>query len=392
MNVKKLLSIIKVSSGYNSAVCHDIEFEDMLFYQIIILMCFKILLGLISFYTFVLMDILRKLLLPVVPIYFIVTWLRNKLYDWGIKKSKSYNFPVVAVGNLSVGGTGKSPMIEYLIRLLKNEVALATLSRGYKRETKGFYRVLTSSTAKQVGDEPLQFKSKFNDIDVIVDEDRQNGIEQLLHSTPKPEVILLDDAYQHRKVNASFYILLTAYQDLYSDDIVLPTGNLREPKKGADRAHIIVVTKCPKNISDAERVEIAYRLKINSNQKLYFSYIDYEQCVKNSRTTRSIDTLLNDKFTLVTGIANPKPLLDYYTELGLQFDHKRFPDHHNFTKEQLASLKKERLIVTTEKDYMRLAGFLEESDIWYQPIVMKFVENQESFDKHILKAIKNEIQ
>lgn len=349
------------------------------------------MLGLISFYTFAAMDILRKLLLPVVPIYFVITWLRNKLYDWGIKKSTSYDFPVIAIGNLSVGGTGKSPMVEYLIRLLKNEVVLATLSRGYKRETKGFYRVLKSSTAKQVGDEPLQFKTKFDDIDVVVDEDRRNGIQQLVNSIPKPEVILLDDAYQHRKVKAGFYILLTSYEDLYSDDMVLPTGNLREPRKGAERANVVVVTKCPKDISEAERAKIKIRLKVNSNQGLYFSYIDYDKNIKNSKTTQSIDALLNNKFTLVTGIANPKPLLNYYTELGLKFDYKRFPDHHNFTKEQLDSLQKEKLIVTTEKDYMRLTGFLQELDVWYQPIMMKFIDNQERFDEHVFSAIKNEI-
>ncbi|MDH7444606.1 tetraacyldisaccharide 4'-kinase [Aquimarina sp. 2201CG14-23] len=334
------------------------------------------------------MDLLRKILLPVVPVYYFVTWLRNKLYDFGIKKSVSYDFPVIAVGNLSVGGTGKSPMVEYLIRLLKDKVVLATLSRGYKRETKGFQLVSEMAKAKEVGDEPLQFKTKFKDITVAVDGDRQNGISNLKNQIPKPEVILLDDAYQHRKVKAGFYILLTAYYDLYCDDIVLPTGNLREPRKGADRANIVVVTKCPSNIKIEDQQRIARKLKLKPYQKLLFAKIDYGNEIINGSGKKTIKDLKDTTFTLVTGIANPKPLVDYYMSLGLDFTHMNYPDHHNFTKEELEELKAYKKIITTEKDYVRLVSNFPEEVLWYQPITMKFIENQEIFDQEIITYIK----
>ncbi len=352
MNVKKLLSIIKV-----------------------------------TFYTFVIMNLLRKILLPVVPVYYFVTWLRNKLYDWRIKKSAVYDFPIIAVGNLSVGGTGKSPMVEYLIRLLKNEIILATLSRGYKRETKGFQLVTSSSTAREVGDEPLQFRTKFSDIIVGVDEDRRNGISNLRAISPRPEVIILDDAYQHRKVKAGFYILLTAYYDLYCNDIVLPTGNLREPRKGANRADVIVVTKCPKDISNKEKEEISRKLNVKPEQSIYFAIIAYGNEIIGASGAKSIDSIRNTSFTLVTGIANPKPLLEYYSSLGLQFDHINFPDHHNFSNHEIQELKN-KLIITTEKDYVRLSSDLSGDNLWYQPIEMKFVENSNSFNDKIITYIK----
>ncbi|MBQ4820489.1 tetraacyldisaccharide 4'-kinase [Aquimarina sp. MMG016] len=334
------------------------------------------------------MNFIRKILFPIVPIYFLVTWLRNKMYDLGIKKSVSYDFPVIAVGNLSVGGTGKSPMVEYLIRSLKDKVQLATLSRGYKRETKGFQVVNTSSKAIEVGDEPLQFKTKFNEVIVAVDADRRNGIASLRSLNPQPEVIILDDAYQHRKVKAGFYILLTTYNDLYCNDIVLPTGNLRESRKGANRANIVIVTKCPKDISSEEKIAIGKRLKLANNQTLFFSFIDYRSDIMNADEVMHIESLKEKTFTLITGIANPKPLVDYYTSLGLKFDHIAFPDHHNFTDKELDDLKTKEFIITTEKDYVRLMSHLPKQILWYQPIQAQFIENHEVFDKMIFSYIK----
>ena len=338
------------------------------------------------------MNLLRKLLLPFVPFYFLVTWLRNKMYDFGIKKSVAYSFPVIVVGNLSVGGTGKSPMVEYLISLLKDKFVLATLSRGYKRETKGFQIVKSSSTAKEVGDEPLQFKKKFEDIVISVDEDRQNGISNLRCLSPQPEVILLDDAYQHRKVKAGFYILLTAYYDLYYEDIVLPTGNLREPRKGANRADVIVVTKCPDDISFEERGAIARKLKLQPNQYLFFATINYQKSIVSASGLKSLDSLQGVSFTLVTGIANPKPLLDFYMSLGLKFDHINFLDHHNFTNEELIKLNNLEFIITTEKDYVRLSKDIISDRLWYQPIEMMFINNSDIFDTKVLEYVKNEMK
>ncbi|WP_299438181.1 tetraacyldisaccharide 4'-kinase [uncultured Aquimarina sp.] len=334
------------------------------------------------------MNLLRKILLPIVPVYYFVTWLRNKLYDLGIKKSISYSFPVIAVGNLSVGGTGKSPMVEYLIRLLNDKVVLATLSRGYKRETKGFQLVQTDSTAKEVGDEPLQFKTKFPNVLVAVDGDRRNGISRLKTQSPDPDVVLLDDAYQHRKVRAGFYILLTPYYDLYCDDIVLPTGNLREPRHGAIRADVIVVTKCPSDLSEETQEKIVKKLKAKPSQALLFATIDYGSDIVSVSGKRSVETLKDTSFTLVTGIANPKPLIDYYHSLGLNFTHINYPDHHNFTDAELNQLKKHTCIITTEKDYVRLVSNFSEDVLWYQPIEMKFIKNREVFDNNILSYIR----
>lgn len=317
------------------------------------------------------MKFIRIILFPVVPIYYLVTWLRNLLYDKGIKSSKSYNFPIICVGNLSTGGTGKTPMIEYLIRLLKNEKSIATLSRGYKRKTDGFVFADENANADTIGDEPFQFYNKFkNEIKVAVDSNRQNGIEQLQSMPEPPEVILLDDAYQHRKVKAGFNILLTAYTNLYYKDIVLPTGNLREPRSGAKRADVIVVTKCPKNISEQEKKSIIKRLKIQKHQQVGFSYIDYADIVISANDSISLESLPN--FTLVTGIANAQPLVDFLLEKALKFDHLEYGDHYNFKATDIEKLESKELIITTEKDYMRLSndGSLKDK-LYYLPIEIK---------------------
>lgn len=334
------------------------------------------------------MRILRKLLYPIVPIYYLITWFRNTLYDVGIKKSKSYDFPLIVVGNLSVGGTGKSPMIEYLITLIKDRFTVATLSRGYKRSTTGFQLVKALHSAEQIGDEPLQFKLKFKDIIVAVDADRQNGIEKLRAQPQIPEVVLLDDAFQHRKVKAGCYILLTPFYDLYVDDIVLPSGNLREPRKGAARAHMIVVTKCPPDLSIENQKKIIERLKVEVYQEVYFTTIAYSPLLKNSEKEMGVEGLQKNKFTLVTGIANPKPLVEFYENLALQFEHLSFSDHHNFTQAEIEEFKKREFLVTTEKDYVRLKDSMNPDKLFYQPIEVSFLNRQANFDRAILDYIK----
>ena len=324
------------------------------------------------------MKFLRIILFPVVPIYYLITWLRNWLYDKGIKSSKSYDIPVICVGNLSTGGTGKTPMIEYLIRLLKDKKSVATLSRGYKRITEGYEIADQGATADTIGDEPYQFYRKFKDIKVAVDGNRQNGIAQLLKLEDKPEVILLDDAYQHRKVKAGFNILLTAYYNLYGNDIVLPTGNLREPKSGAKRADIIVVTKCPADISESEKSKISKDLKIKPNQKLVFSAINYAEKVISSHSEIALQSL--SEFTLVTGIANAKPLVEFLKNKGLKFDHLEFPDHYSFRINDIEELAKKELIITTEKDFVRLTDNESlESKLFYLPIEIT-IDRKDVFD------------
>lgn len=321
--------------------------------------------------------------MPVVPIYYLVTWLRNKLYDLGIKKSTSYDFPVICVGNLSVGGTGKSPMIEYLIRLLKSEFQLATLSRGYKRQTTGFVIADENATASSIGDEPFQFYQKFEDIIVSVDADRVHGISQLMALPNPPEVILLDDAFQHRKVKAGFNILLTAFDDLYTSDILLPTGNLREPRLGARRADTIVVTKCPVNLSEEKKQDITRQINPLKGQEVFFAHISYANAVRNSVNKLDLKALKNRPFTLVTGIANPKPLLDHLKSLGLQFEHLKYKDHHDFKADDIATLKQKSMLVTTEKDMVRLQPhFAEEHKMYYLPIEIR-IDRPSEFAKLI---------
>ena len=332
------------------------------------------------------MKILRIFLFPIVPIYFLVTWIRNKFYDLGIFKSKQYEFPVIAVGNLSTGGTGKTPMVEYIIRLLKANYKLATLSRGYGRKTQGFLLGSDDVTAESLGDEPFQFYHKFkNDVEVAVDENRQHGISELRNLNNKPDVILLDDAFQHRKVKAGFYVLLTTYDKLYSDDFLLPTGNLREPRKGAKRAHIIVVTKCPQHITDLEKQKIKQQLRVLPNQKLFFSSINYSENVFSSTTDKPLKSLTN--ITLVTGIANPKPLTSYLKGLNLSFNHLKFTDHHHFTEQEIHDFEALDCILTTEKDFMRLKSYESLRDkLFYLPISIK-IDNKEVFDKTIIEFV-----
>ncbi|WP_373942801.1 tetraacyldisaccharide 4'-kinase [Polaribacter sejongensis] len=268
------------------------------------------------------------------------------------------------VGNLSVGGTGKTPQIEYLIRLLKDGFKTAVLSRGYKRKTEGFVLLNSTHSAEDVGDEPLQYFKKFNSIDVAVDANRVAGISKLITDNV-PEVILLDDAYQHRKVKGSFYILLTKYDDLFTDDFLLPTGNLRESRSGAKRSDVILVTKCHVNLTESSKNKIEEKLK-KFHKKVFFTTISYDDQTAGSDSIL-VDDLKNYEVLLITGIANPTPLLSFFKEKNVNFKHLKFPDHHHFTENEIEVIKKEyndlksskKLILTTEKDYVRLENRLE---------------------------------
>ena len=334
------------------------------------------------------MNLLRKLLFPFAILYGVITSIRNFLFDISVLKSYSFNLPIIAVGNLSVGGTGKTPQIEYLIRLLSEKYKIATLSRGYKRQSEGFILAQANSNARLLGDEPFQFFEKFPSIQVAVDADRKNGIEQLLSLPEKPEVILLDDAFQHRKVKAGFYILLTSYGDLYSDDCMLPTGNLRETRSGAKRADLIVVTKCPFDLSLDKQNDIRKRLKLSVNQQLYFTFIAYDTFVYGEKQKVNINEIQSTVKVLVAGIAKPEPFFTYLkntNDVCLSF-----PDHHNFTEKDILEITKtaqNNIIITTEKDYMRLKGSLPNEQLFYLPIKSAFLSGSENFNKTILNYV-----
>jgi tetraacyldisaccharide 4'-kinase len=332
------------------------------------------------------MKLFRKILFPFVPLYYVAVFLRNKFYDWSVYASKSYEFPLLCVGNLSVGGTGKTPMIEYLITLLSSKYKLATLSRGYGRKSKGFLIATPTATSQDIGDEPLQISNKFKNITVAVDADRQNGLKCLKEHNPLLEVVLLDDAFQHRKVTAGFNILLTAYDHLYCDDFVLPTGNLREPKSGAKRAQLIVVTKCPENLSEQEKTAITKRLNPASNQRVFFSSVQYSETLISSDSSRALADFKGTRFTLVTGIANPTPLVSYLTEMGLDFEHLNYKDHHEFSKPELELIHSKSLVVTTEKDFSRLHTETQ-GQIYYLPIQLK-IDNASEFERLVEEYVE----
>jgi tetraacyldisaccharide 4'-kinase len=301
------------------------------------------------------MWLLRKILFPISLVYGLVVYLRNRFYDWGIFNSKSYKTPIICVGNLSVGGTGKTPMVELLISMLQAKYKVAVLSRGYRRKSKGFVLATVDSTVDQLGDEPFQMHSKFENISMAVDKDRQNGI-SVLENEIKPEVILLDDAFQHRKVKPNLSILLTAFDELYTSDWYLPTGNLRDNKREAQRADCIIVTKCPTNCTEIERQKIVNHLSPTTHQKVLFSYLKYDTKLHGDGDLNSFNELKNTKITVVTGIAKPQPMLDFLHQNDISFEHVAYNDHHNFTATEIEVLKNKPNVVTTEKDYVRLMG------------------------------------
>ncbi|SDS61247.1 tetraacyldisaccharide 4'-kinase [Gramella sp. MAR_2010_147] len=331
------------------------------------------------------MSNLRKLLYPFSVLYHGITGMRNVLYDRNVLRSKSYDFPVICVGNLNTGGTGKSPMIEYLLDLLKKDHVTAILSRGYKRQSKGFRLVEIEDAAIITGDEPLQFKNKFPQSIVAVDANRREGIEKLINYFP--DVILLDDAFQHRKVEAGFNILLTSYSDLYVNDLLLPGGNLRESISGASRAEVIVVTKCPEDLSMEDMDKIERLLKPLPHQKVYFTSIGYSDKIFSETESLLLEDIKAYNYTLVTGIANPKPLISYLEEKRIKLEHKKFPDHHNFSAKELKQLKHLPGIITTEKDYMRLKDKLVSKTLFYLPIRVNFLKDKEGFNSQILNFI-----
>lgn len=328
------------------------------------------------------MNLLRKIVFPFAILYGFITSIRNFLFDIGFLKSFSFNLPVIAVGNLSVGGTGKTPQIEYLIRLLSDKYKVATLSRGYKRQSEGFVLADSTSNALQLGDEPFQFYQKFPNIHVAVDADRKNGIEKLLALKQKPEIILLDDAFQHRRVKAGLYILLTAYNDLFCDDFMLPTGNLRESRSGAKRANIIVVTKCPATISDNEMNRI--KEKIALDIPVFFSSIAYDEKVYSATEEKNIDLVRLESKLIIAGIAKPKPFFNFIKNDSDEI--LTFPDHHHFTDADILEIKNKaqnKLIVTTEKDYVRLKESFSSNQLFYLPIKTAFINDSVNFDEII---------
>ena len=329
------------------------------------------------------MKLLRKFLFFISPLYYIVSFIRNLLYETSLFKSTKFNLPVIGIGNLAIGGTGKSPMIEYLIHLLSQEFNIATLSRGYGRKTNTFKIATKDSTHFDIGDEPLQFYNKHDNLIVSVDNNRVNGIQSLLQISNPPDVILLDDSYQHRKLIPGLSILLSDYNNLYYDDYILPFGDLREPRSSSNRADIVIVTKCPNNLSSSKKLEIKSKLQLKVSQKLFFSSINYSETVIIGNKKVEFINFITQEFTLVTGLANSNHLVNYLSENKCDFNHLKFKDHYNYKPKDLDNVDFNVNILTTEKDYAKLIEVFPEMNVYYLPIKVG-IEYKQEFDKIIL--------
>jgi len=334
------------------------------------------------------MKLFRKLLFFLTPLYYLITVVRNILYDLSFYKTTKFQVPTIGIGNLAVGGTGKSPMVEYLIDLLSKKYSIATLSRGYGRNTKSFIIANEKSTHSDIGDEPLQFYNKYNNIIVCVDNNRVNGINNLLQINKPPSVILLDDCFQHRKLTLGLSILLTDYSNLFSNDYVLPFGNLREPASSSRRADIVIVTKCPKNIDEIRKNKIKNKLNLKLSQKLFFSSIEYSKSVIFNNTKTQFNNFVKDKFILVTGLASSDHIVDYLANNKCDFEHKEFNDHHDYILKDFEKVNPSLNILTTEKDYAKLIKILPKRKIYYLPITVN-IDSNKLFDKLILDYCNN---
>ena len=342
------------------------------------------------------------LLFPFAVLYGFVAFLRNKLFDYKIIKSTKFNLPVISIGNISMGGTGKTPHIEYLIKILDNSYKIITLSRGYGRKTKGFYWVDQKTNSLIAGDEPVQYFSKFPKIGVAVDEKRVRGISHILKERPETDVILLDDAFQHRYVKPGISILLTDFYKPFFHDYVFPSGTLREMGSGMKRADIIIVTKCPKVLSPITRNSYEEKLKIRSHQKLYFSYVQYDELIPLNDFSKNISIQKISTVLVFAGIANPYPLTDYLKSISDNVESVIFRDHYQFKEKDILNIKekyqrifsKNKIIVTTEKDAMRLKDTVliknfVDLPLFYLPIEVKlYKKDKENFDKQIIEYVR----
>ncbi|ULQ57722.1 tetraacyldisaccharide 4'-kinase [Flavihumibacter rivuli] len=342
---------------------------------------------------------IRIILFPVSLVYYAVIKVRNWMYDKKWLQSSEFALPIICVGNIAAGGTGKSPMVEFLIRHLKEDFRVATLSRGYKRKTRGYALANDATNALEIGDEPMQFHLKFPDVAVAVGEERIVAVPQLLHDRPDTQAIILDDAFQHRAIKAGLNIVLTDYSNLYTRDWYLPTGDLRDEKRSVQRADIIVVTKCPANLSKEDAEAIRKELTPEEHQQVFFATIKYGELYHildhtHYKITNDVEVLL------VTGIANPRPLKKLLDDQAKTYDQLGFSDHHIFTIDDLRDIRRRfeqlnaahKIILTTEKDSVRLVKFdqeLKSLPLFVIPIEMAFLfGEQENFTRLIATFIK----
>lgn len=343
---------------------------------------------------------LNYLLYPFSLLYGLVLWIRNRLYDNGMLTAVEFDLPVIAVGNLSVGGTGKTPHVEYLIRLLKQAYQVATLSRGYNRRTRGFLLAKADSTSADIGDEPMQFHRKFPDITVCVGEERMLAVPQLLGDRPEIQVILLDDAFQHRSIKPGLNLMVTDYSRLFTRDHVVPFGRLREGRKGYHRAGSIIVSKCPQDLSEQQRAAIRREIAPLPHQRLFFTTLSYGQPYSMLQPDAAPPPA-SASILVVCGIARPEPLVHHLLQQYANVHLLSFPDHYYYTQHDLDKIRLEldqmdggqKHIITTEKDAVRL-HLLKDSITAMQlpiavvPVEVQFLFNEaDSFNSYIFDYV-----
>ena len=336
----------------------------------------------------------KWILLPLSLIFWFITEIRNQLYDFGILKTKEFKIPIIGIGNISVGGTGKTPHTEYIAKILKDEYKISLLSKGYGRKTQNVNYVHTNSNPIEVGDESLQTKRNFPDQIVAVDHHRVNGVEKILSEHQNIRAIILDDAFQHRSIKLGYNILLCDYNIPFYEDYIMPVGKLRESRKGIKRADCIIVTKCPQNLKKEEAEKIANKI---NKKEIFFSTFKYEKVIAVFDSKKTFD-LNKQSIIVVTGIANSNPLLHHLKQLNVKANHLKYADHHNYKnadiKKIITAFKSDinnEIILTTEKDAQKLKEYDELSSfpLYYLKVTVDFLWNKDKFDKKIMEYVKS---
>ncbi len=338
------------------------------------------------------MKLIRLLLAPFAILYGLISLIRNELFNVKFFKSYSTSISSIGVGNLSIGGTGKSIVVDYLIFLFQSNYSIAVLSRGYGRKSSGFKIANSSSLAIEIGDEPYQYYKKYPNIKVTVGEDRVRAVKEILKFDPKINLLLLDDIMQHRWISTTHLILTTTYSSPFFNDRIMPLGMLREHPVGKKRAQTILVTKCPKNLSEANKLSFIKKCDLLTSQEIFFTKIGYSNSIQNNLNKLNFDILKKEKIVLVTGIADSKPLVEFLNSKNILFTHMKYKDHFNYDLNAVSKIKREAnhsLILTTEKDFGRLSPILKSKKLFYISVSLEFFSfnDKKDFNERIMTSV-----
>ena len=332
------------------------------------------------------MSLLRKLLFPLSLLFKFIQEVRNLLYDLNIIANTKFNIPTISVGNLSMGGTGKTPMVEYLLSNLLIKYKIGILSRGYKRKSNGFLKLNEYSDISVVGDEPFIIQKTFPDSNVYVCEDRVTGIQNILKND-ELDFIILDDAFQHRKLKTTLNIMLSSFSKPFYNDYIFPVGDLRESRLSYKRANIIIITKCPANLSQNEMNDIKLKINPLEDQKIFFTTILYKDILFGNKSL-NINSIINKEILLVTGIAETDSIIIYLNSRSIKFKHLEYSDHHHYSNNDINNilkLSRNSLVLTTKKDYYKLKDNI--NNLLYLDIETRFLKNEDQFLKEVYKIL-----